>query len=219
MHICIPGTHVCVPYNNIKMKNRKPNRLRNYDYSQNGMYFITVCTKNRFECFGEIKNGEMVLNELGKIAEKCYLEIPNHFPDVFPDEFVIMPNHIHAIIEINVGNAEMRSGTNGNIKINRNADPRSKIKNNGKTNRNARVRSLQNDRTKMLLSKIIHGFKASATKEINRMKNYNIDFQWQKSFYDHIIRNEISLNKIREYIQTNPVMWERDRNNIENLWM
>lgn len=187
------------------MKNRKPNRLRNYDYSQNGMYFITICTKDRFECFGKIKNGKMVLNELGKIAEKCYLKIPNHFPDVFLDEFIVMPNHIHAIIEINVGNAEMRSGTDKNT--------------DDKINRNAHVRSLQYDRTKMLLSKTIHGFKASATKEINRMKNYNIDFKWQKSFFDHIIRNEISLNKIREYIQTNPQMWERDRNNIENLWM
>ena len=111
------------------MKNRKPNRLRNYDYSQNGMYFITVCTKDRFECFGEIKNGKMILNELGKIAEKCYLEIPNHFPDVFPGELIVMPNHVHMIVEINmdvnVGNAYMRSKTKNNDKINRNAHVRS----------------------------------------------------------------------------------------------
>jgi len=188
---------MCVPYDDIKMKNRKPNRLRNYNYSQNGMYFVTICIKNRFKCFGEIKSGKMVFNKLGKIAEKCYLEIPNHFPDVFLDEFVIMPNHVHVIIETGADNASVG-----------NAEMRSKIKNNEKI-----------DRTKMLLSKAIHGFKASVTKEINRMKDYNVEFGWQKSFYDHIIRNEISLNKIREYIQTNPQMWERDRNNMENIWM
>ena len=169
------------------MKNRKPNRLRNYDYSQNGMYFITICAKDRFECFGEIKNGRMILNNPGKIAENLFLKIPNHFSSAFLDEFVIMSNHIHGIIEINVGNAYMRS--------------------------------LQSDRSKMLLSKVIHGYKSSVTREFNRLKKYNVDFKWQKSFYDHIIRNEISLNKIREYIQTNPEMWKRDRNNVENLWM
>ncbi|MDO8529299.1 MAG: hypothetical protein Q7S18_01380 [bacterium] len=153
----------------MQIKNRKRNRLQNYDYSQNGLYFVTVCTKDRIECFGKIKNGEITLNELGKIVEKCWLEIPNHFSNSILGEFIIMPNHVHGIVEINnilpkfVGNAYMRS--------------------------------LPYNRTKMSLSKIIHGFKSSATREIN--KKNDTYFQWQRSFYDHIVRNDISLNKIR----------------------
>ena len=155
----------------------------------------------------------MILNELGKIVRRCYFKIPKHNTNIVLDEFVIMPNHIHGIIEINnVGNAYMRSEINGNVKIN-NRNARDNI------DRNAHVRSLHPDRTKMLLSKIVHGFKSAVAKEINKMRNYNVNFKWQKSFYDHIIRDGTSLNKIREYIQINPTIWERDRNNLENLRM
>lgn len=180
---------------NMKYKNREKNRLQNYDYSQNGIYFITICTKEKEELFGKVENGEINLNELGEIVEKCYLEIPKHFDSVYLDQYVIMPNHIHGIIEINqVGNAYMRS-----VNI---------------------------DRTKMLLSKIIQGFKAAVTRIENGFGNkkmkervYAFPTIWQKSFYDNIIRNEISLNKIREYIINNPKVWDRDRNNVENIWM
>ena len=155
------------------------------------MYFITICTKEREELFGEIKNGKMVLNELGRIIKECYLEIPSHFKNIYLDQYAIMPNHIHGIIEINfVGNAYMRSKNN--------------------------------NRTKMLLSKAIQGFKAAVTRMYNKNgkeRVYAFPTIWQKSFYDHIIRNEILLNKIREYIQTNPKMLDRDRNNAENIWM
>ena len=174
------------------MKSRKPTRWNHYAYSQDGMYFVTICTKDREELFGQIKDGKMVLNELGKIAKKCLLEIPNHFQDVFLDEYVIMPNHIHCIIEIidnPVGNAHVRSANNP-------------------------------DRSKMLLPKIIQGFKAAVTKICNRTERAcAFPTIWQKSFYDHIIRDEKSLNKIREYIEINPAMWDRDRNNTENIFM
>jgi len=84
-------------------KNRKLNRLRGYDYSQNGLYFITICVKNRECFFGEILNGEMCLSKTGAMAKKFWREIPSHFPDTKLDEFIIMPNHIHGIINI-VGN-------------------------------------------------------------------------------------------------------------------
>ncbi len=80
---------------------RRSIRLQGYDYSQPGIYFITLCTQNRERLFGEILNGEMRLNEFGKIAHQCWLEIPNHFPHVQLDEFVIMPDHIHGIIVLN----------------------------------------------------------------------------------------------------------------------
>ncbi len=85
---------------------RKPNRLKEYDYSNCGWYYVTICTKNNVKHFGRIKNGEMFPNKLGKIAEKCWNEIPEHFPETELDEYVIMPNHIHGIIiidNLNVG--------------------------------------------------------------------------------------------------------------------
>ena len=77
---------------------RRSIRLQGYDYSQRGAYFITLCTKNREHLFGEILNGEIQLNEFGKITQQCWLEIPNHFPHVQLDKYIIMPNHIHGII-------------------------------------------------------------------------------------------------------------------------
>ena len=169
------------------MKNRKSNRLKNYNYSQNGIYFLTICTKNRKEFFGEIKNGKMYLNDYGKIVEKCWLDLPNHYKNCILDTCVIMPNHIHTIIEIN---NILNVGT-----------------------------GFKPVPTGHSLSEIIRGFKTFSSKYINKLKNPNI-FQWQRSFYDHVIRNETSLNKIREYIIENPKMWERDRNNnTQNIFI
>jgi len=97
------------------MIKRKPNRLRDYDYSQDGCYFITICTKDRREWFGGVENNEMVLNQYGKTAEGFWKEMPIHFGRVEIDEFRVMPNHIHGIVIIRnelgsqVGNACMRS--------------------------------------------------------------------------------------------------------------
>jgi putative transposase len=183
-------------------KNRKQNRLKNYDYSQQGMYFVTICTKNREYLFGEIENGKMILNGVGEIANKCWLEIPNHFPHVFLDEFVVMPNHIHGVIEIkNVGNNIKNVGNN--------------IKNVGNNNY-CSLHPWQTVWSKSI-SSAVRGFKIGVTKWCRR--NDWKKFAWQKSFHDRIIRNEKELNKIREYIFKNPQNWETDRNNNENLWM
>ena len=110
---------------NTEMKERKLNRLKDYDYSQNGYYFVTICTKNREAWFGKIESDKMILNMFGEITKNFWVEIPKHFKNVSLDEFIVMPNHIHGIVII-VGNAYMRS--------------------------------LQ-DRTKMLLSRIIQQYK------------------------------------------------------------
>ena len=157
-------------------KNRKLNRLKDYNYSQDGYYFITICTKNRDESFGKIKNNEMILNEIGTITQKCWLEISQHFPNVLLDEFIIMPDHVHGIIIIQNDIIATNVTTNHEI-------------------RNRHACSLQG-------------------------------FTWQKSFYDHIIRNDNSLNKIRDYIKNNPINWLVDKDliydhqevaNIENI--
>ena len=168
-------------------RRRTHNRLPCYDYSQNGYYFVTICTWENAEWFGQIRNNKIQLSKLGKIVEQCWKEIPNHFPNSKLDGFVIMPNHVHGIIIINHAYV-----------------------------RNAHVRSVHGqDRTKMLLPKIIHGFKSSSTRHINGMQQF-IRFRWKKSFYDHIIRDENDLNRIRHYIQNNPAQWKSDRNNPKN---
>ena len=93
------------PYNPEK-HHRRSIRLRDYDYSQAGVYFITLCTQNRKCLFGEISDGQMVLNDAGRVADKCWCDIPVHFPRVELDEWVIMPNHVHGIlfiVDITVG--------------------------------------------------------------------------------------------------------------------
>lgn len=165
--------------------NRKPNRLKDYDYSQNGYYFVTICIKNREWVLGDIDNGKMILNEYGKIAEKCWLDLPNHYKNCFLDEFIIMPDHMHGIVIIeNVGNGFKPFPTHD--------DPKPTIKNHG-------------------LSEIMRGFKTFSSKNIN-IQNHEKIFAWQKSFHDHIIRNEKSLSNIREYIRNNPVKWESEKN-------
>jgi len=178
------------------MRERKQVRLRDYDYSQIGYYFITICTKNREEWFGKIESGIMRLNEFGEIARDFWFEIPSHFKEIKTDEFSVMPNHLHGILIIEektlgngmVGNAYMRSHQ-----------------------RNAYMHSLQG-RTKMLLPRVAQQYKAVVTRKINSLQN-DFHFRWQKSFYDHIIRSEESLDNIREYIQNNPLRWDLDSEN------
>jgi len=176
-----------------QIKKRKLNRLKDYDYYQDGFYFVTICTKNREEIFGKIDDGKMILNEYGEIAKNCWLDLPNHYQNCVLDEFIVMTNHVHGIIiiENNIGIPVVGNGLK--------PFPTKPFptKNHG-------------------LSEIIRGFKTFSAKYINLKSGEKI-FQWQKSFYDHIIRNEISLNNIRDYIINNPLKWDLDENILENF--
>jgi REP element-mobilizing transposase RayT len=174
------------------MKDRKRNRLPEYDYSQTGWYYVTICTHKHIHQFGEVKNGEMILNEIGKIADENWKNIENLHEHVEIDYYVIMPNHIHGIIIINsvgdVKNIQPRQTFNvGDAKF---ASPTNVI-----------------DRTKMELSKLIQQYKRSVTLEIKTSK-LQMNFKWQRSFYDRIIRNEKELFNIRKYIEQNPFKWD-----------
>ena len=169
--------------------NRKPNRLQDYDYSQTGYYLVTICTQDKVNYFGEIEKVRMKLSDIGQIATDCWQAIPQHFHNTALDEFVVMPNHIHGIVVI-VGNADLRS-------------------------LQQRGTQRQTDRSKMYLSKIVHGFKSSVTRIARKQWN-NHNFSWQKSFYDHVIRNDKDLYRVRTYIQNNPLNWELDKNNQAN---
>jgi putative transposase len=207
----------------IDFPERKQIRLPQYDYSSDGYYFVTICTKDRLDFFGKIRNGIMGLNEFGCIAAKCCQEIPKYFDNVLLDAWQIMPNHIHGILIIRnsvVGDAFSRPIENRYNVCDAFSRP---VPMNSRDatrlgTRDAKTRPLrQINRSKMLIPKIINGFKSSVTRQINRMQN-KIIFQWQRSYYDHIIRDEKSLNNIYEYIKNNPYNWTLDVENRKNKY-
>ena len=165
---------------NPNIHHRRSIRLKGYDYSQEGLYFITINTKDRKCLFGKIVNGKMILNDAGKIADECWLEIPKHFPNVVLHEHIVMPNHVHGIIEINpVRTSHVMAQHNQFSK----PIPGS-------------------------ISVIIQQYKSSVTKFVN--KNNISHFSWQSRFYEHIIRNEQSYQQIADYIINNPKNWTED---------
>ena len=194
--------------------NRKANRYKDYKYSSQGYYFVTICTKDRLCYFGKTKDGKMILNKYGEIAGECWLEIPEHFSNIRIDEFVVMPNHFHGIIIIDdfvVGYRHACSLQNTNV--NRSACSQQNGNDNRRANYLQNVNENENEnRQHQKLPVVIGSFKSAVSKLIHR--KYDNNFQWQKSYYDHIIRNESSLNKIKEYIRKNPQSWDTDKNNL-----
>ncbi|QPM69083.1 transposase [Atribacter laminatus] len=248
---------------------RQPLRLKDYDYSQAGMYFITICTQNHGCLFGEIIEEKILLNEAGKMIEKWYVELINKFPDIEDYEYIIMPNHIHFIIHkidqnkpdqqkmnnprrgepvcspnicsridilpiTNRADTQVRPYDDKNEKLN---DEKNSMDLNcigvdlgghaGPPLRKIEKydeRITENKETGEYtmgssIPKIVQWFKTMTTNEyIRRVKQdgwkpFNGRL-WQRNYYEHIIRNEIELNQIREYIMNNPLKWLLDRENL-----
>lgn len=199
------------------LPNRKSIRLSGYDYSQNGSYFVTICTQNRINLFGEIvgaihespdmihESPVMKLNEMGKIVGSVLKTLPKRFPIVL-NEFQIMPNHVHMVIQI-VGAGVTPPVINGH-------ENRIGHENRAPTNNDVRA-----GYSRPTLGNIIAYFKYQSTKSINSFYRTGGNIPalypkiWQRNYYEHIIRNEQELYKIQKYIQTNPQIWDRDRNN------
>lgn len=175
---------------------RKSIRLQDYDYSASGFYFVTICIKNMECLFGNIVNSIVNLSDFGVIASNLWQEIPDNFDGVEIDEFIIMPNHIHGIIKITCRGLINQTPT---LMVN---SPTTLITNELESNISDANNLMKSD--KYLLGKIIRYFKAKTTKKI---RDNNFYFQWQKNYYEHIIKSEESLNSIRIYILNNPSRW------------
>ena len=165
----------------MKLPKRKPTRLKGYDYSQNGAYFITICTHNRKCLFPNIvgvvhESPENKLTQYGEFVKQFIEMLPDRFNVSIPN-YVIMPNHIHLIIEICNDNEE----------------------------RAIRESPLQYHRS--VIDKIVGFLKMNVSKKIHNINNEKI---WQRSYHDHIIRGEKDYQKIWEYIDTNVIRWEKD---------
>ena len=173
-------------YNRIQ-HNRRSIRLKRYDYSLEGLYFITLCVQDRIPLFGEIENRKMKLNAFGEIARQEWLNTTNVRDNVALHEFIIMPDHFHAILEIT-----FKKGTNEK-QIGEFKSPTQTI------------------------GSIIRGYKIATTKKIkDRWADCTVELQfdctkiWQRNYYEHIIRAESDYDRITQYIKNNPANWKKD---------
>ncbi len=180
--------------------NRRSIRLKGYDYTQPGAYFITICTHLRRTLFGEVVDGEMRLNALGEVARQCWAAIPDHFPHTALDEFVIMPNHVHGIIwivdDIGANNHSPNHHSPANV---------------GAKNFSPLQSSPPPRGTSKTIGSMVRGFKIGVTKWARQ--NTDVYTVWQRNYYEHIIRNDRALDAIRQYIADNPLRWHLDRYN------
>ena len=188
-------------------KNRRSIRLRGYNYSQAGAYFVTMCTLNRECLFGDIVNGKMMWNDAGRKFQVVWNELTTRFPNLELDEFVIMPNHIHGIVVLQRCRGESCI---------RPMHPNDQLGEHDTT------RSLDEHKVRPYgtlpdtLGRVIQAFKSITTHEyINGVKQHGwspfAGKLWQRNYWEHIIRNEKSYQNISEYIINNPLKWDDDK--------
>ena len=178
-------------------------RHPNWDYGTNGVYFITICTKNRQYFLGECIEGKMKLSTAGAIAQGFWYEIPKHFPFVSLGNFIVMPNHIHGILILDKNLVENKSDTKvetGHCPVSTQDDELLKDV--------IPVQLRFRNQGKNTVSSIIGSFKSVCTKHIHKIIP---DFEWQTRFWDNIIRDDNSFNTICQYIINNPFTWENDK--------
>src|SRR5439155_22699339 len=172
---------------------RRSMRLQGYDYSSSGAYFVTICVQNRACLFGQVKDNEMHLNNAGRMVQRAWEQLPQRFPTLGLDEYVVMPNHFHAIVVL--------------------AEAPAVAPLVGATMRSA---SRQGAEGPLTLGDMVGAFKSITTVEYTRGVRQSgwAAFEsrlWQRNYWERIIRDELALLRIREYIQTNPARWAADQ--------
>ncbi|MCF6775147.1 hypothetical protein L3V83_01045 [Thiotrichales bacterium 19X7-9] len=205
-----------MPYNP-DIHHRRSIRLKGYDYSSKGFYFVTICTQNRQHFFGKIINEKLYLNDAGKMISHIWQQIPEIHNHINLHDYIIMPNHFHAIIEISV-RAESISAHSESISI-----PSKHITTSNRANMEFAPTNLSNNIKSAPTGKIsglpqiIQTFKRYTTIEYMKgvkSKNWQpFDKKlWQRNYYEHIIRNQPAYLNISNYIKNNPKNWKNDSN-------
>jgi len=209
---------------NLSQDHRRSVRLAGYDYSQSGAYFFTLCTVDRTCLFGEVVEGEMKFNEWGEIVVEEWRRSAEIRQEIELDAFVVMPNHIHGILIIE----DARTGTATNAHDLAPDEPRRALTRDGGTADNATDHSLGVSRrapTPSLppthatfgapmpgsVATIVRAFKSSTTLRVHRMKEGSVGNLWHRNYYEHVIRDQADLNRIRKYIEDNLGRWAEDR--------
>ena len=170
--------------------------MKDYDYSQEGAYFVTICTHNHEYIFGEIEDGEIQYSEFGQIAAECWRWLGTQYEYVELDEWVLMPNHLHGIIimrrgEVTSPDPKRDAGASDNPKQGAETAP-------------LRIYTL---------GQIIAYFKYQTTISFNKITRTPGNRVWQRNYYEHVVRGEEDLNQIRQYILENPIKWDMDEEN------
>ncbi len=160
---------------------RRSIRLRGYDYRRPGAYFVTICTQGRVCLLGDVIDGVVQLKEAGRIVTNTWADLPNHYAHMTGDAFIIMPNHVHAIVVLH------STGADGNVGAGLKPAP-----------------------TSHGLPEIARALKTFSARRINLARATPGAPVWQRNYYEHIIRDDESLNRIRRYIQDNPQRWAVD---------
>jgi putative transposase len=182
-------------------------RAKWWDYKNEGDYFITICTKNREHLFGYVKDGEMILNEYGKIVSNCWYDLPNHYSNIILDEFQIMPNHIHCIVGVDNSNSDSNSDsveTGFKPVCTAADDPVCTAANDPADNLDNKEKNIHG------VFEFIRALKTFSSRRINEMRDSKGVSNWQQRFHDHIIRDEMEYNRIKNYIINNPKNWNED---------
>ena len=205
----------------VEKQHRRSIRLKGYDYANSGAYFVTIVTQGRACLFGEIVNAETRLNDAGSVIERWWFELNNKFRTVETDDFVIMPNHFHGIVVIADVGADLcvgplGKGTHAGVPL-QGTHPVQPAARRGAPIC-APVLAPQNATQRAPLPAIVQWFKTMTTNEYLRGVKTSgwAPFQgqlWQRNYYEHVIRDEESLNRIREYILNNPAQWAFDPEN------
>jgi putative transposase len=186
----------------LERHHRRSIRLKGYDYSSDGAYFVTICTKNRECLFGDVADGEMRMNDAGRMVQSAWEALPERYPGAGIDAWIVMPNHVHGIITINdpvvVG-----------------AGPRARPKHRAVTGQPQGVAPTYS------LPDVVHRLKSLTTTRYRQgvLKMGWRPFAgtvWQRNYYERVIRDADEMNRIREYIATNPAHWAQDENNPVN---
>ncbi len=181
---------------------RRSIRLHGFDYSRQGAYFVTICTRNRECLLGDVAEGVMRLNEVGQLAQAAWEDLPRHYPHVVLDAWTVMPNHVHGIVVLSDGVAEPTVGAGFKP-----APTSARAARHGPPSQPAP------GTTRHGLPEVVRAFKTFSARRINALRGAVGTPFWQRNYYEHIIRDDQSLNRIRQYIEDNPAQWHRDPEN------
>jgi len=170
--------------NNTNMPHRQGLRLKGYDYSQAGAYFVTICAHGKACLFGDVIGSEVKVNELGRKVQAVWDDLPVHYPHVATDAFVVMPNHVHGVVvlrDVGAGFKPARTAEYAHTALRRHG-----------------------------LSEIVRAFKTFSARRINEFRETSGAPVWQRNYYEHIIRDDADYNRIAEYVANNPKRWAED---------